>query len=171
MWKFENRFYGVYWNESLGYIISHFICWQSLIVWYYEKNWLLNIPIGVMSVFYLRANFLFWRNWPCVNVKIWKQILWNLLEWNPWVHYITCHLALNSFCVMLWEELDVSGSNWGDVSGLFAGGLPSLKKLNIKRCKNLKTDSMESIGMKALGIFHHISLGDEILVVWCYERT
>ena len=56
-------------------------------------------------------------------------------------------------------------SNWGDVSGLFAGELPSLKTLNMEGCKKLKTDSMESIGMKALGTFHHVSLGDETLVV------
>ena len=65
--------------------------------------------------------------------------------------------------------MNIASSNWGDVSGLFAGELPSLKQLNMKECKNLKTDSMETIGMKALGKFHHLSLGDEILIVWCYE--
>ena len=52
-----------------------------------------------------------------------------------------------------------------DVNSLFVGEFPSLKKLNMKGCKNLKTDSMEFIGMKALGTFHHVSLGDVILVV------
>ena len=71
-----------------------------------------------------------------------------------------------SFCdeFILWDfvrNLNVRGSNWGDVSGLFAGELPSLKKLNMSRCKNLKTDSMESIGMKALGTLHHVSFSDE----------
>ena len=56
-------------------------------------------------------------------------------------------------------------SNWGDVSGLFAGEFPSLKKVNMGGCENLKTDSMEFIGMKTLGTFYHVSLGDEILVV------
>ena len=32
-------------------------------------------------------------------------------------------------------------------------------------CKNLKTDSMESIGMKVLGTFYLVSLDDEIVVV------
>ena len=53
----------------------------------------------------------------------------------------------------LLEYLNVRESNWGDVSGLFAGELPSLKKLNMNKCKNLETKSMESIGMKALGTF------------------
>jgi len=48
------------------------------------------------------------------------------------------------------EDLDVQYSNWGDVSGLFAGEFPSLKKLNMRDCYHLKTDSMESIGMTAL---------------------
>ena len=57
----------------------------------------------------------------------------------------------------------MSHSNWGDVSGLFAGELPSLKKLNMSKCINLKTDSMKSIGMKALGTLHHVSFGYEFL--------
>ena len=44
-----------------------------------------------------------------------------------------------------------------DVSGLFAGELPSLKTLNMRGCENLKTDSMESIGMKTLGTLFHVS--------------
>ena len=58
------------------------------------------------------------------------------------------------------EDLNVSNSNWGDVSGLFAGELPSLKKLDLSRLKNLVTNSMESIGMKALGKLFHFSLSD-----------
>ena len=52
---------------------------------------------------------------------------------------------------MIWGNNQYEGCNWGDVSGLFAGELPSLKKLNMQGCKNLKTDSMDYIGMKALG--------------------
>ena len=32
------------------------------------------------------------------------------------------------------------------------------------KCRNLKTDSMESIGMKALGILHHLSFWDELIL-------
>ena len=58
----------------------------------------------------------------------------------------------------------MSHSNWNDVSGLFAGDLPSLKRLYMQCCKNLKTDSMEFIGMKALGILHHFSFGDKFML-------
>ena len=71
----------------------------------------------------------------------------------------------NSCCMMLWEDLIVWESNWGDVSGLFAGELPSLKKLNMHGCENLeKTDSMESIGMTALGTLFHVPFDEEFLL-------
>ena len=121
-------------------------------------------PTGRTSAVYLHESGLLWRNWTCHIVKIWKQILWSLLEWERWVHFTTFHLMSNLFCVILWEDLNVSNSNWGDASGLFAGELPSLKKLNMHKCENLKTDSMESIGMKALGILHHVSFVDEFFL-------
>ena len=34
----------------------------------------------------------------------------------------------------------------------------------MEECKDLKTDSMESIGMKALGTLHHILFGDKVLL-------
>ena len=71
---------------------------------------------------------------------------------------------------MLWEDLRVSHSNWGDVSGLFAGELPRLKRLNMNGCKKLKTDSMESIGMKALGTLFHVSFHDVFLYVMLWEE-
>ena len=64
------------------------------------------------------------------------------------------------------EDLNVSNSNWGDVSGLFAGELPSLKKLDLSRLKNLVTNSMESIGMKALGTFFVFHL---VMNSCCFE--
>ena len=125
---------------------------------------MLKVPIGGTSVVYLQASCLLWRYWICTNVKTWKQILWNQLEWTRWVHCIPFHLVTNSCCVLLWEVLDVSYSNWGDVSCLFAGELPSLKKLNMVNCNKLKTDSMESIGMNALGTFLHVSFNDRFLL-------
>ena len=72
---------------------------------------------------------------------------------------------------MLWEDLNVGRSSWGDVSVLFAGELPSLKKLDMQNCRNLNANSMESIGMKALGTFYHVLFGKKIIFVWCYERN
>ena len=121
------------------------------------------VPIGGTSAVYLQASGPLWRNWTWVDVKNWKRILWSLLEWEPWVHSFTFHLMTNSLCVILWEHLNVRSSNWGDVSGLFAGELPSLKQLDMPQCENLKTDSMDSIGMRALGKLHHVSFFEEFL--------
>ena len=69
------------------------------------------------------------------------------------------------------EHLDIAESSWEDVSGLFAGELPSLKKLNMSKCQNLKTDSMESIGMIALGILRHVSFADRFIMFDIMRRS
>ena len=116
------------------------------------------IPIGGTSVVYLQASCLHWRNWIWVNARIWKRNRWNPLEWRRWVHFSFFIWWWIRIVLKLWEDLDVSSSSWGDVSGLFAGELPSLKKLDLSSCMKLETKSMESIGMKALGTLFHLVL-------------
>ena len=70
---------------------------------------------------------------------------------------------------MLWEDLNLQNSNWENVTVLFAAELPSLKKLNMKRCTMLNTISIESIRLIGLGKCFDCFVRWRMTMVLCCE--